>query len=73
MAPYYRRFRMKKLTAAVLAGAALSTSAQAFDAVTVANFADCPAGSAATIPVYEWQHGRFVRVGWKCESVYSDG
>jgi molybdopterin biosynthesis enzyme len=64
---------MKKLIAAVLAGAALSTSAHALDAVTVANFADCPAGTAATVPVYEWQDGRFVRVGWKCESVYSGG
>ena len=67
---------MKTLIAAVLAGAALSTSAHAFDAfdsVTVADFAACPAGTAATVPVYEWQHGRFMRVGWKCESIYSDG
>ena len=64
---------MKNLIAAALAGAALSTSAQAFDAVTVTSLADCPAGTAATVPVYEWQHGRFVRVGWRCESVYSDG
>jgi len=64
---------MKYLVAAVLAGAVLSTSAQAFDTVTAADFANCPAGTAATIPVYEWQHGRLVRVGWKCESIYSDG
>ena len=63
---------MKKLIAAALAGAAFSISAQAFDAVTAADSAECPAGTAATVPVYEWQHGRFVRVGWKCESVYSD-
>ena len=64
---------MKTLIAAALAGAALSTSAQALDAVTVTDFADCPAGTAASVPVYEWQHGRFARVGWKCESIYSDG
>jgi|SoiMethySBSTD1v2_1073268.scaffolds.fasta_scaffold2864734_2 hypothetical protein len=64
---------MKKLIALALAGAALSTSAQALDTVTAADFADCPAGTAATVPVYEWRHGGFVRVGWKCESIYSDG
>lgn len=64
---------MKSVIAAALAAAALSTSAQALDTVTAADFADCPAGTAATVPVYEWQHGRFARVGWKCESIYSDG
>ena len=64
---------MKSVIAAALAAAALSTSAQALDTVTAADFADCPAGTAATAPVYEWQHGRLVRVGWKCESIYSDG
>ena len=64
---------MKNLIAPVLACAALSSSAHALDTVTVPNFADCPAGTAATVPVYEWQSGRLVRVGWKCESIYSDG
>lgn len=64
---------MKSVIAAALAAAALSTSAQALDTVTAADVAECPAGTAATVPVYEWQHGRFARVGWKCESIYSDG
>ena len=63
---------MKKIIAAVLAGAAFSTAAQAFDSVTAADFADCPAGTVATVPVYDWQHGRFARIGWKCESIYSN-
>jgi hypothetical protein len=44
---------MKKLlVAAVLAGVALSASAYEFDRVTVADSADCPAGTAAIVASY---------------------
>jgi hypothetical protein len=69
----FLRFSMNKLVAAVLSGVALSASAYgcAFNAATVPDSAGCPAGTSATVPVYEWQDGRFVSVGWKCESIYS--
>jgi hypothetical protein len=64
---------MKKLlVAAVFAGVAVSASAyDDFDRVTVADSADCPAGTAATVASYEWQDGHLVRNGWVCESIYS--
>jgi hypothetical protein len=61
----------KSFVAAVLAGFAVSASAYEVDRVTVADSADCPAGTAATAASYEWQDGHLVRNGWVCESIYS--
>ena len=58
---------MRKIAAAlVLSGFALSASAFDFARDTVANPAECPAGSDAS-PNYKWQNGHFVRDGWVCE------
>jgi hypothetical protein len=65
---------VKNSIAAIAAGIALSGSAHAYvvDGAIVRNSADCPEGTEATVPVYEWREGRFARVGWRCESIYRD-
>lgn len=59
-----------------LAGFATAASAQLGtyrETVTVKDADSCPAGTAAYVPSYEWEDGRFVRNGWVCESLYKGG
>ena len=43
------------------------------ETVTVKDAESCPPGTAASVPSYERQDGRFVRNGWVCESLYRGG
>lgn len=60
----------------LLSGFAAAASAQigTYRENVIASDADsCPAGTAASVPSYEWDDGRFVRNGWLCESRYKGG
>jgi hypothetical protein len=59
----------RALVAAILAGIAFSASAQDAD-VVVESAEACPSGTAASVPSYRWEDGRFVNDGWLCESLY---
>jgi hypothetical protein len=63
---------MKRLVATLLTGLALSGPALAADygASVVSRPQDCPAGTAAHVPAYEWRDGHFVQSGWTCETIY---
>jgi hypothetical protein len=56
------------LVAAILAGVAVSASAQ--DRVIVKQGEACPAGTTQSVPSYTWKDGRLVRDGTVCESLY---
>jgi hypothetical protein len=62
----------RTLVAAILAGVAVSASAQDAD-VFVDSAEACPGGTFPSVPSYHWQDGRFVRDGWLCESLYKGG
>ena len=59
---------MKRFTAALLAGLALSTLANAADQEIVADPQACPAGTTEASPNYKWLNGHLVRDGWSCEN-----
>jgi hypothetical protein len=59
---------MYRITAALLAGLALSTLAYASGPEIVADPQACPAGTTDVSANYEWADGHLVRNGWSCES-----
>lgn len=63
---------MKRITAALLAGLALSSLAYAADPEITADPHACPAGTTDATPYYKWANGHLVRDGWFCENRAAD-